>query len=444
MNPLKALCVVALLATAVCGNQHYRQSSSSSSSSMKPSQWLSRSQLEKTPALDEVSVKSLENMPLEQGAKLLKTIYHVSQINNPLPQSYAPNPSSVPVYIVKSNGQKESTTLDKFADTANQQPNFGKQEVTIFITGQPASSCESVEKANHELVQAYMERYNAQRQKPRSYDYDRHDKKSNSNSYRDDDNSEWETPKHASGHLVIIDLGEKLQNLKQHAMLDASEVGAKIARQITKLDCRKDIIHIVAQSTAAHVAGECGKEFKRLTGNKLYRITALDPSKLYSQDPESLHGLARGDAIFVDAIHTSAHGMGTPARVANADFFPNGPSEGVPGANNVVEACMRATRYFAESVRPGNERNFPAVESESLQSYKKHNGYGKRVYMGIECDDDLEGDYILEVDSHKPFGKRTPAQKSKAEQQQQQQQQRQRSSSKSWKKSSSSSSEDDE
>lgn len=219
-------------------------------------------------------------------------------------------------------------------------------------------------------------------------------------------------------------------------MLSVSEVGAKIAREITKLDCRKDIIHIVAQSTAAHVAGECGKEFKRLTGNKLYRITALDPAKLHSEDPEKLSGLARGDAIFVDAIHTSAHAMGTPARVANADFYPNGPSEGVPGANNVVEACMRATRYFAESVRPGNERNFPAVESNSLKSYKNKEGYGKRVYMGIECDDDVEGDYILEVDSTKPFGKRTSAKKFKSEEY------ASPSSYKSWKKSYSSSSEE--
>ncbi|XP_061395320.1 vitellogenin-1-like [Musca vetustissima] len=402
MNPLKALFVVALLAGAVCGNRH-QSSSPSSSSSMKPSQWLSHSQLQKIPALDEVSIKKLENMPLEEGAKLLKTVYHVSQINSPLPKNYSPKPSSVPVYIVKSNGQKESTTLDKFAQTANQESNFGKQEVTIFITGLPSSSSESVEKANRELVEAYMERYNVQRQKPRSYDYS-----SEKNSERDS-SSEWETPKQASGSLVIIDLGEKLHNLKEHAMLDVSEVGAKIAREITKLDCRKDIIHIVAQSTAAHVAGECGKEFKRLTGNKLNRITALDPAKLASQDPETLNGLARGDAIFVDAIHTSAHAMGTPNRVANADFYPNGPSESVPGANNVVEACMRATRYFAESVRPGNERNFPAVESNSFESYKSKKGYGKRVYMGIDCDEDLEGDYILEVDSSKPFGKRAPA-----------------------------------
>lgn len=129
-----------------------------------------------------------------------------------MPKSYAPNPSSVPVYIVKSNGQKESTTLDKFAETANQQPNFGKQEVTIFITGLPSSSCESVEKANHELVQAYMERYNVQRQKPRSYDYDSSEKKSSSR--RDYEDTEWETPKHASGSLVVSKGSNvKIQNI---------------------------------------------------------------------------------------------------------------------------------------------------------------------------------------------------------------------------------------
>lgn len=194
-------------------------------------------------------------------------------------------------------------------------------------------------------------------------------------------------------------------------MLRVAEVGAEIGKQITKLNAPNDIVHILGQNIAAHVAGAAGQEYKRLTGNKLERITALDPSKIYAKKPDVLSGLARGDAKFVDAIHTSALGMGTLQRVGNVDIFPNGPSVGVPGAQNVVEASMRATRYFAETVRPGNSRNFPAVEASSLQSYKDNNGNGKRIYMGIDIDNDLEGDYILEVNAHAPFGKKAPAQK---------------------------------
>lgn len=137
----------------------------------------------------------------------------------------------------------------------------------------------------------------------------------------------------------------------------------------------------------------------------------IDPSKIYAKKSQSLTGLARGDAEFVDAIHSSAYGMGAATRCGDVDFYPNGPSEGVPGADNVVEASMRAVRYFAESVVPGNERNFPAVGATSLKEYKNQNGNGKRVYMGISTEYDVEGDFVLQVNAKSPFGRQTPAQK---------------------------------
>ncbi|XP_013104424.1 vitellogenin-1-like [Stomoxys calcitrans] len=406
MNPLKAICIVAFLAAAVCAAPNHHHQYSSSSNKLKPAQWLSMSQLEKTPSLSEVTVERLENMPLEEGAQALQTIYHVAQINNELTADYVPNPSSVPAYIVKSNGQKVPTTLDKLAATANQQSNFGNGEVTIFITGLPETT-KTVEEPNNELVNAYVERYSGQRQKNTYAKFARNSNKRHFDYEENDNEDEWESGKQSSGNLVVIALGEKLHDLKHQATLDIEETGAMIGREIVKMNTPHDNVHVIGQNVAAHVAGAAGQEYKRKTGHKLYRITALDPSKVYADDAETLSGLSRGDAKFVDAIHTSALGMGTTTRVGNVDIFPNGPSAGVPGTNNVVEASMLATELFAESVRPGNERNFPAVEASSLENYMINNGYGKRAYMGIDLATDLEGDFILEVNAQRPYGKRS-------------------------------------
>lgn len=83
---------------------------------------------------------------------------HVSHINYDMKPSYTPNPSSIQVTLFKSNGEQETTTLDKMASTAKKWSNFGKQEITIYITGIPAQT-ETVHKANKELVEAYVERY---------------------------------------------------------------------------------------------------------------------------------------------------------------------------------------------------------------------------------------------------------------------------------------------
>lgn len=410
MNPLRILCVVACLLAAACANPNH--GSNTVSGSLKPSQWLKTSELEELPSLDEITLQKLESMPADKGAKLIQKLYHLSQINHELSPSFVPSPSNVPVYIVKNNGKKETANLNNYVEMAKQQSNFGNEEVTIFITGLPQAT-ETVKKANRKLVQAYIERYNQQQQQPQNQQYSGEQAQGRTSS--EETSSEWKNQKATSGNLIVIDLGSTITNFKRFAMLDVEQTGQMIGKSLVQLtndcDVPQEIIHIVAQGVAAHVAGAAGDEYTRLTGHQLRRITALDPSKQLARNPKVLTGLARGDAEFVDAIHTSVYGMGTAQRVGDIDFFPNGPSASVPGADNVVEASMRATRYYAESVRPGNERNFPAVEANSLKQYKNNNGFGKRAYMGIDTDFDLRGDYMLQVNAKSPFGMRAPAQK---------------------------------
>lgn len=403
MNAFRALCMVAFVAAAALAAPNQ---SSGMSGKLKPSQWLSSTELEQVPALDEVSSQRLESMPLERGANLLQKIYHVSQINHNLRPTTTINANKIPVHIVKSNGQKESTSLDKLAQEASRDQTFGDQEVTIFITGLPSSS-EAVKKANRHLIQAYMARYNMIKENPMRSDSE------------ETTGSKWQYSSNDmdqnTGNLVIIDLASALPNFESYVTLDVERTGAAIGKEIVKLtqksDVPSEIINIVAQNIGAHVAGAAANEFSRLTGNKLRSIVALDPSKVFAKQPNELTGLSRGDAQFVSAIHTSALGMGTLQRVGDVDFYPNGPSAGVPGANNVIKASALATDYFAESVVPGNEHNFPAIPAKSLKQYKNNNGYGPRAYMGISTDFDVEGDYILEVNPQSPFGQRTPVQK---------------------------------
>ncbi|XP_061395323.1 vitellogenin-1-like [Musca vetustissima] len=388
MNTFKLLFVVGLLAATASANRQHHQHQQSQK--LKPSEWFSPKQLKDCPSLDDVTVERLENMSLEEGAETLRTIYHVSHINYDMQPSYTPTPSSIPVTIFKSNGEKVETTLDKMASTAKQMPKFGKQEITIYITGVPAKT-ETVHKANSELVNAYVERYRHRASK-----------------------TEEENPN--TGNLVVIDLGEQLSSAKRYALLDVEETGEKIAESIADLieECKvpHNIVHIVAHNIAAHVAGAAGEAFERQTGEQFSRITALDPSKIYAEESDCLTGLARGDAEFVDAIHTSAWGMGTTRRVGDVDFFPNGPCRGVPGTNNVIQATMRAVRLYAESVRPGHEHNFPAVEERSVENYKNY-GCGKRVHMGLAVDKNAKGDFILQVNEQSPFGQRAPAKHNK-------------------------------
>lgn len=50
----------------------------------------------------------------------------------------------------------------------------------------------------------------------------------------------------------------------------------------------------------------------------------LDPANPCFNQGENLTGLARGDAEFVDVIHSNSGALGKRDPIGDADFFPNG------------------------------------------------------------------------------------------------------------------------
>lgn len=69
MRSFKIFCTVALLfaAVSVQGNLSFLNK-------LRPSQWLSPSQLENIPGINEISLNKLESMSVEKGAELLERI----------------------------------------------------------------------------------------------------------------------------------------------------------------------------------------------------------------------------------------------------------------------------------------------------------------------------------------------------------------------------------
>lgn len=83
-------------------------------------------------------------------------------------------------------------------------------------------------------------------------------------------------------------------------------------------------IHLVGHSLGAHIVGAAGKTFYEKTGRLLPRITGLDPANPCFIQGERLNGLSRGDAEFVDIIHTNPGVLGKREPIGDIDFYPNG------------------------------------------------------------------------------------------------------------------------
>lgn len=162
-------------------------------------------------------------------------------------------------------------------------------------------------------------------------------------------------------NIIVVDW----RNFTPYTIATANTrvVGAELANLLkfieNELNYDRSYYHIIGHSLGAHIGGYCGD---RIAG--LGRITALDPARPFFQGMPKVVRLDRGDAKFVDAIHSDftpenaiflimSYGMTTP--VGHLDFYPNGPPLLQPG-------CLRDTLLSVRNgIRKGLEHSSLSV-----------------------------------------------------------------------------------
>lgn len=154
----------------------------------------------------------------------------------------------------------------------------------------------------------------------------------------------------------------------------------------------------------AHIVGAIGRYYNALTSTLLPRITGLDPASPCFNEGENLNSLSRGDAIFVDVIHSNSGVLGKKEPVGDVDFYPNGVMPLPLGCLNIICAHSRSWEFFAESVKPNNQMAFLATRCNSITSLNSGKCAGKRIPMGLACPSDAKGNYFLNTKRSSPFG----------------------------------------
>ncbi|XP_017141126.1 lipoprotein lipase [Drosophila miranda] len=175
---------------------------------------------------------------------------------------------------------------------------------------------------------------------------------------------------------------------------------------------RFEDLQLVGFSMGAHVAGLAGKHLQ--TG-RLRMIRALDPALPFFRYAQDKERLAKGDADYVEVLHTSVGSYGFDRPLGHADFYANWGSQ-QPGCFWLECSHWRAFILFAESLRPGRE--FPArgcAVSEWQQLTRFHRcprETGNRQSMGGDLANASmelllarrQGVYYFETNAKPPFG----------------------------------------
>ncbi|KAK4323491.1 hypothetical protein Pmani_005806 [Petrolisthes manimaculis] len=180
-------------------------------------------------------------------------------------------------------------------------------------------------------------------------------------------------------------------------------VGAVIATLLHRLVeegvVRSRDIHLMGHSLGAHLQAYTGSHFQTISGEKVGRITGLDPAGPYFTDTPPEVRLDPSDATFVDIIHTDIpslpwqlDNLGYPDPLGHLDFYPNGGfnQAGCQGSAQVhidkertlagglvaYLGCdhQRAYRYFTQSYL--NQCQFMGMVCESWEQYQAGECWG--------------------------------------------------------------------
>ena len=208
-------------------------------------------------------------------------------------------------------------------------------------------------------------------------------------------------------NFVALDAASFVDTLYTWSAFNTQAIGEAVAKGLKELTeiVPVENIHLIGHSLGAHIVGYAGRSFQYMTNQSIPRITALDPAKPCFNEGEELSGIQRGDADFIDVVHSNPGVLGRRDPSGDVDFYPGGLTPLPPGCISVSCAHALAWQYYAESVYPGNENNFMGVRCGSLSKLRQNACPGKAYPMGYAVPNNIKGNYFLEVNSEEPFGK---------------------------------------
>ncbi|XP_050677064.1 phospholipase A1 [Leptidea sinapis] len=204
------------------------------------------------------------------------------------------------------------------------------------------------------------------------------------------------------------------------ALRNTRYMGKRLADFIQFLDTAgvpAGSVYVIGFSLGAEAAGFAGKELQR-RGLKLGRITGLDPAYPGYSVADSSGHLAKGDAIFVDVIHTNPGVFGFPKPIGDVDFYPNPGAWIQPGCwfdqliknrqLSFIYGCShnRAWRLYAESLQ--NPSGFPATLCMDWRNVSSQCGFTMDGFMGFGAQPPTQGKLYLTTNDKPPFARNGP------------------------------------
>lgn len=230
-------------------------------------------------------------------------------------------------------------------------------------------------------------------------------------------------------NVLALDASAVIKSMYVRSATMAKYIGEYLSfflYDLTRVGVNPETLHVIGHSLGAHISGYAGKGYQILKpGEKLPRITGLDPANPCFYDTAAENRLSSSDAHFVDIIHSNigVYGLNVSiglylnvlihilvcilicfVLIGHVDFYPNGGGPSQPGCNTDTSCShARAWEFFVESIN--NPESFVALQCDSWGSFSHHMcTENQRGLMGYYTPNGTRGNFYLVTNNVSPYG----------------------------------------
>lgn len=184
---------------------------------------------------------------------------------------------------------------------------------------------------------------------------------------------------------------------------------AEILVQLTQAGLDPRLTELLGFSLGGHTISYIAKNYQRMTGRNISRITALEPAGPCFRTLPAKQRLDASNADFVQVIHTNIDGYGMAAPMGHVDFYVNG-GEFQPTDLNFFpcsSTCshFRVLTYWLSALR--NPKQFIGLKCNSIQEARDAMCYNNvplsTNFMGVNVDVHNHGIFYLSTSKSYPY-----------------------------------------
>ncbi|XP_041987174.1 pancreatic lipase-related protein 2-like [Aricia agestis] len=185
---------------------------------------------------------------------------------------------------------------------------------------------------------------------------------------------------------------------------------AEMLANLTRVGLDPKKLQLLGLSLGGQTISFIAKEYKKLTGSKVARVTGLDPAGPCFRNLGPEDRIDSSDADFVDIISTNIDGFGMAAPVAHVQFYVNG-GEFQPGGPilwyncGIVCSHIYSFAIWLSAIR--NPSSFIGIQCDSVQQARDNSCYGRYPLvtnvMGLNTDRRRKGIFYLATGQFPPY-----------------------------------------